>query len=302
MRHSPSAGSMSFSPPRRAIQNARANSGLDKTWEQRQSRLKAHNPRVTPSRTITGPVLLTGLTVCASCGSAMTTRTGTSKTGRVSIATTAARLARMGKTACKGRPISMDKLDELVVDHLSRRLFTAERLSEILSSLATRRAQEAAEVDGRILTLQRTVTETEEKLSRLYRMVEDGVAELDDMLRDHIAALRAERERARAALDRVRTQAPNPSAIPTDLVERFGRMMRENIASGTVPFRKAYLRSVVSRIEIDEKTIRIIGHKAQLEHAITGKTVGGVGVRSSVLEWRALRESNPSLQRERLPS
>ena len=267
-----------------------------------QSRLKLHNPRVTPARIVTGPVLLTGLTVCASCGAAMTTRTGTSKTGRVYRYYACSACSRMGKSACNGHSIAMDKLDDLVVDHLSRRLLTSERLSEILSSLAARRAEHAAEVDGRIRSLQRTVNDAEEKLTRLYRLVEDGVAEMDDMLRERIAALRADRERARAALDRVRTQAPSSDEIPVDVVERFARIMRENIASGEVPFRKAYIRSVVSRIEIDDKTIRIIGRKAQLEHAITGKAVGGAGVRSSVLEWRALRESNPPLQRERLPS
>jgi hypothetical protein len=35
----------------------------------------------------------------------------------------------------------MDKLDRLVTDHLVKRLFEPERLTEILSSLAGRRAQ-----------------------------------------------------------------------------------------------------------------------------------------------------------------
>ena len=49
--------------------------------------------------------------------------------------------------------------------------------------------------------------------------------------------------------------------------------------------------------------LRITGAKESLETAATG--AGGTavpGVRSPVRKWRALRESNPPLQRERLTS
>src|SRR5215472_2260636 len=53
------------------------------TFDRVQASLKARNPRVTPSRVITGPILLTGLAVCATCGGAMTLRTGTSHRGDI---------------------------------------------------------------------------------------------------------------------------------------------------------------------------------------------------------------------------
>lgn len=40
--------------------------------------------------------------------------------------------ARQGKSACKGRSISMDKLDTLVTDNLIEQLFRPERLKIIL--------------------------------------------------------------------------------------------------------------------------------------------------------------------------
>ena len=97
----------------------------------------------------------------------------------------------------------MGRLDTLVVDHLSRRLFTAKQLTEMLISLSERRANRAAEVDGRVATLQREVSEAEDKLKRLYKMVEDGIAEMDDILED------ADRqpEARPGALDRIRATA-----------------------------------------------------------------------------------------------
>ncbi len=46
--------------------------------------------------------------------------------------------------------------------------------------------------------------------------------------------------------------------------------MRDNIAVGDVPFRKAYTRSVVARIEVDGNVIRIIDDKATLKQAVAG--------------------------------
>lgn len=49
-------------------------------FDKTQASLKARDPRVLPPRVVTGPILLTGLAVCATCGGAMTLRTCTSST------------------------------------------------------------------------------------------------------------------------------------------------------------------------------------------------------------------------------
>jgi predicted regulator of amino acid metabolism with ACT domain len=62
----------------------------------------------------------------------------------------------------------MQKLDNLVVERLSARLFRPERLTAILASVAARSAEKALDVDRRVAALQTEVTEAEEKLKRLY--------------------------------------------------------------------------------------------------------------------------------------
>jgi hypothetical protein len=44
--------------------------------------------------------------------------------------------------------------------------------------------------------------------------------------------------------------------------------MRDNITTGEIPFRKAYIRSLVDRIEVDDHVVRIVGNKATLEQAV----------------------------------
>ena len=96
---------------------------------------------------VTGPILLTGLAVCASCQGSMMLRTGTSKTGKVHRYYACSSCARQGLTACKGGSIRMDKLDTLVTTHLADRLLNRDRLTAMLASLASRRAAKAAAVE-----------------------------------------------------------------------------------------------------------------------------------------------------------
>ena len=66
--------------------------------------------------------------------------------------------------------------------------------------------------------------------------------------------------------------------------------MRENLTTGSVPFRKAVITSFVDRIEVDDHEIRIMGDKGTLERAVLGSSGSSGsepgGVRSLVRNWR----------------
>jgi site-specific DNA recombinase len=70
------------------------------------------------------------------------------------------------------------------------RLFWPERLKVILGKLTERRSAQHAEVDQRVSTLQSEATAADDKLKRLYAMVENGITEIDDILTDRIAVLK----------------------------------------------------------------------------------------------------------------
>jgi hypothetical protein len=44
--------------------------------------------------------------------------------------------------------------------------------------------------------------------------------------------------------------------------------MRERLKGGTIQYRKAYLGSLIGRIEVDDREVRIFGQKQALEQAI----------------------------------
>ena len=261
-------------------------------FEQVQRQLHARSPRVVAPRVTTGPILLTGLAVCATCRGGMTLRTGTSQNGVIHRYYTCSTCARKGKSACKGRSIRMDKLDGLVTDHLVEQLFHPERLAGILGSLTARRAEKAESVNRRVMALQREVTEAEDKLKRLYRLVEDGITDLDDVLQDRLNNLKAERDRAKAALEAAKYQIAPGIRIDPALIERFGHSMREKFTIGSVPFRKAYLQSLIDTVELDDHHVRIRGSKEVLERAVLAEQTASEPGSQMSTRWRARTDSN----------
>lgn len=131
-------------------------------------------------------------------------------------------------------------------------------------------------------------------LFRLYQLVEDGVTDLDDMPKERLVGLKPVRDRAKAALDQTHAGGRPPANIAPELIEELGgMMMRRNICEGRIPFRKAWLRSTVDRIDVDAETARIIGDKANLEQTIAAANAGTLkepDVRSSIRKWCAVQD------------
>lgn len=75
-------------------------------------------------------------------------------------------------------------------------------------------------------------TDADEKLKRLYRLIEDGLTEMDDVPRDRLNLLKTDRDHAKAAVERAKTRSSQAVQIAPALFEQFGRSMRENITSG----------------------------------------------------------------------
>ena len=131
----------------------------------------------------------------------------------------------------------------------------------------------------RLALLEKEAHAANESLRRLYKLVEDNLTEIDDVLKERIAALKAERDHTFAALDRARMGVRPTVEISPIVVERFGRTMQERLTSGEVPFRKAYLGSIVDRVEVDDREIRIVGRKDVLERSVLANGGSTPGVR-----------------------
>ena len=86
----------------------------------------------------------------------------------------------------------------------------------------------------------------------------------------------------------------NPRARITDeKIAKFVETMRSNVLAGDTPFRRAYIRSVIDQVEVDDDEIRIWGRKGVLEQLVAASGGSGpAGVPSFVRKWRARQNSN----------
>ena len=150
-------------------------------------------------------------------------------------------------------------------------------------------------VDERRAALAAELVATNDKINRLYRAIEDGIVDLDAQLKERIDALKAERDLAQAALDRIAVQANTRAMITPQQLAAFSQLMREKLDSGDTQARKSFLQSVISKIEIGDGKIRIVCDKATLAAVIAGRQ-GQVPVRGFVRNWRARREA-PTIMR-----
>jgi hypothetical protein len=119
--------------------------------------------------------------------------------------------------------------------NLIERLFHPERLNIILGKLADRRSEKATEIDRRVSALVAEISTAEDKLKRLYTMVENDPTDLDDILKDRIAALKSSRDGAKEALARIKLQ-PKPNSSMLTQSGASGRsklMITQSALSGT---------------------------------------------------------------------
>ncbi len=193
----------------------------------------------------------------------------------------------------------MDRLDQLVAGHLKTRLLQPERLETVLASVLDRRQERAERRREHLAELNKRITETEQRLNRLYEAIESGIADLsDDSLKERIAGLKAIRdqtktdaERVQAALDHAGSQATS-----SDMVETFARAARQRIRLEGSGYRRDHLRALAQRVEVADNQVRIRGSKSELLRMLVAASSGksaAFGVQSSVLKWRAREESNP---------
>ena len=96
-----------------------------------------------------------------------------------------------------------------------------------------------------------------------------------------------------ATLERIMTQARTNSAITPQRLQNFSRLMQEKLDTADIQAKKAYLRSVISQIEVADDKVRIVGEKASLAAVIAGNPPEAAHVRGFVRKWRAGRDSNP---------
>ena len=268
-----------------------------------QALLAERNPKRSPPRVVSGPTLLTGLAVCASCNGGMTLRTG--KSGRYRYYTCASS-AHRGKAVCPGRSVPMDQLDGLVLKGFTDRVLAAGRLRALVSGYLASAADADQGRRKRLNQLRGDLTEAEAaKTVLLQLIVRNALAGDDASLDAELRSAEARRRRAEAGIALLEADGVQvPKQVTPEQITRIGDAIREALTTGDPGFRRAYVRKFISRVVVDDEEIRISGPTQALLNASNADNPGSLGASGAQFnpEWRPLGDSNPCYRRERAVS
>ncbi|RRN66616.1 recombinase family protein [Caulobacter sp. 602-1] len=260
-----------------------------------QDSLRLRHSSFMSPRFVAAGTLLGGICFCGLCGGAMTLRTG--KNGAYRYYTCSTK-ARMGKEACAGITVPMDKLDDAVVDHLERRLLHSERLEVLLGNVLDRRAEWIDRRHAHVTELRQRASTAAAKLSRLYQAIEDGVADTADQdFKDRMKELASMRDEARADADRAEAAIDRlgPNLTPEKL-RAFALAAQARLRAEDGSYRREHVRAVAQRVEVlSTKEIQIMGNRTDLLRTLvasTGENTAILEVRSFKPKWRARNDSN----------
>ena len=265
-------------------------------FDEVQEMLRERSPQLKAPRFVNGPTLLGGVCFCADCGGAMTLRTS-GKKGNYRYYTCCTK-ARQGETGCTGRTVPMDRLDDLVVEHIEQRVLAGDRAAEILSGLLERRRVDADHARDRIAQLKRQANDADARLSRLYEAIEEGIADrTDENLKGRMAELKAIRDSARGDVERAEAKDGNrPIEITPDMVRRFAAEAKRKLRTSEGGFSRHHVQKLAQRVEVSGSEVRIVGSKPRLFDALL--SAGGVvltrrrEVRSFEPKWLPGTDSN----------
>jgi site-specific DNA recombinase len=156
-------------------------------------------------------------------------------------------------------------------------------VTSILLALKARQDERQACADRRVVGLARQASDAEERLGRLYAAIEAGTVDgTDPSLKERVAALKSARDRAVEGAEYARKSSARPVQIDPIAIDRFTRLMREQLVSGDVAARKAYLASIVDAVIVSEDKIRIIGSNDNIRSTVGPKGQPTPVVRKSV--------------------
>ena len=241
------------------------------------------SPQVTPARVVSSPTLLTGLLRCANCGAGMTLATG--KGGRYRYYKCNTRIGQ-SVGSCSTPAVPVAKLDRAVLGALADKVFTPERLKEMLRELKARLKSAQSGQDDQAKVLQRELVELEQATGRLYEAVEKGFLPMDDTLTARAQKLKSRREALMIDLASVRRAKEMPASMLTQAnVDALGTALRARLQAGEGGFPKRYLQQFVSEIRYDGKRLTMTGRKDALLMAAMEKKMGSATVPTSSLSW-----------------
>ena len=241
-----------------------------------QQAMRKRAPKVRRPASVGSKFLLSGLLRCGLCGRPYTGQGA--KSGRFAYYVCGT-LHREGAGTCRnGRYLNAPKVEAFIVEKIRERILTEATIIELVTLVAEEIDALAGELAGRLAAVDAELADVQQRLARLYEALETSALTLEALsprilaLRHREDQLEAAREEAAGQLEQRRVELPT-----TEEIRGYIADFRAFLQEGTIPERKALIRTFVEGIEV-------VGDKATLTYTIPMPNDGVTQEAASVLD------------------
>jgi DNA invertase Pin-like site-specific DNA recombinase len=243
----------------------------DGTFAKAQQLRVVRSPKNTPPRVVNSPTLLTGLLKC-SCGASMTIATG--KGGKYRYYKCTSRI-NLGKNTCNSGNLPMAKLDQLILEAVSEKVFTPERVALMLNEFRSNLKQSRSKHDDTLRKLKKELDAIQQATDRLYEAVEQGMLPMGNTLRERAHKHQTRRQEVLTEMAGLRRQKEMPIAqLGPKKIETFCKALKQRLQDKESNFGKEYLRLLVDEIKVEGKEVRLRGSYGAVAGMLNKTKVG----------------------------
>lgn len=263
----------------------------EERFEAVQKVLEARDPEMGAAKADSSPLLLSKIAACK-CGASMTLGTGTGKQGNTYRYYRCSADNR-GLDRCSGPWIGEKTLDQAVLDVVQKVVLSEDHLQEALKGLQERETSRRAARQESVPHLRMRFEAAEKTWKSLLEM-----AKLVPGLQNE-PMLRAELEQATRELDVSRslmTEALAPRdefGLSPKRLSIFASRIRDLLLGDNKGATKVYLSTIVSKVEVGDRFIRVVGEWGDIWAAARDMDSGEgnavpihPGVQRFVRRWR----------------
>ena len=261
---------------------------------QAQAQMAARNPKMGQAAERTNKNLLTKKVKCGTgagdgCGGGMTTATGNSGSHRYYACHTS---TKSGKSICSGRWTPMDRLDDLVVESVINKVLAPDRLSMLLEAWLDRSALGEAADRKELKGLRARQTKLDAESAAVIKLVRNELVSPDDpQIKKELGQITAQKRAVAADIDILKRKLADPAkSINPDILAKFSDLISSTMRDRSSPLRREYVDLLVSRVEVGNSVVRIMGSRTALSRAACGTKPHAVP--KTEREWCARQDSN----------
>ena len=242
------------------------------TLEKVQARLAARAPKMTHPRVVHSEYILSGMIRCKACGTAMIGHAV--KSGRF-FYYMCGNARRRGREVCQTPILPKDRIERFVIDRIKQYILTEENLEELVKLTNEELAQTCDEEREKLQLLEAQLADVDSRLGKLYDALETGEFKSGE-LAPRIKALfqkKEELQQARVETEEALRYRTIELANP-EVVREYVQDLKALLEESTILEQKAFLKSFVERIEVDDSEAKVVYTIPVLPDSSASEAVG----------------------------